>query len=372
MRLHLVNDEKIINRTVSEFENVFPGANLWVVTNRRREFRLVEKRPGVIGRDEFLRDHARKRYDEIYIHLLNPRKISVLRHVDMSRARVYWIIWGLDLYNKLLTPKGFRLYAPGNSGDRTHGFRAWFRRMGTAREARRTIRFVERHVDYIVTDTTENDYDYLIRYYPQLGCKQWLDFFYYPIDVILGEGLMDAGIDGNDIMIGNSASATNNHERVIDVLSRLDTGRRRIVMPLSYSGHPEYVDKVSARGRAAWGDRFVPLLDFMPLDDYNRRQRATSVALFGNLRQEAIGNILVSLYLGAKVFMPRTNPVYDWAHGHGLTLFALEDLDQTALDTPLDPDTRARNRAILLSLYSRDRMHRLMRGLSRPASIDKI
>ena len=34
MKLHLVNDEKIINRTIGEFEAVFPGENLWVVTNQ--------------------------------------------------------------------------------------------------------------------------------------------------------------------------------------------------------------------------------------------------------------------------------------------------------------------------------------------------
>lgn len=366
MKLHLVNDEKIINRTIGEFEAVFPGENLWVVTNRRRGFMLVEKRDCVVGREEFLRSHASRRYDEIYIHLLNPRKISVLRHVDISRARVYWIIWGLDLYNKLLVPKGFRLFAPGNSGARAKGVGALVKRIGERLQGRRTVRFIERHVDYVVTDTTENDYDWLTRYYPRLAAKPHKDFFYYPIDVILGPGLMDSQVDGDDIMIGNSASATNNHEMVIDLLSRLDTGNRRIVVPLSYSGRKEYVEAVSARGHAAWGDRFVPLLEFLPLDEYSRQQRATSVALFGNLRQEAIGNILISLYLGAKVFLPRTNPVYAWAQGHGLRVFALETLDQKELDTPLDADTRRANREILMSLYTRDRMHALMRALPGP------
>lgn len=364
MKLHLVNDEKIINRTISEFEAVFPGENLWVVTNRRRDFRLVDKRPEVIGRDEFLRHHASRTFHEIYIHLLNPRKMSVLRHVDMTHARVYWIIWGLDLYNKLLVPKGFRLYAPGNSGARDKGIGALVKRLGERLQARRTVRFIERHVNCIVTDTTENDYDYLISYYPRLESKPWKDFFYYPIDVILNDTLMRSHVDGDDIMIGNSASATNNHEMVIDLLSRLDTRGRRIVVPLSYSGRPEYVEAVAARGHDVWGDRFVPLLEFLPLEDYNRQQRATSVALFGNLRQEAIGNILISLYLGAKVFLPQSNPVYAWALGHGLYVFALESLGQQQLDTPLDDARRDENRRILLSLYTRDRMHGLMRRLA--------
>ena len=44
MKLHLVNDEKIINRTIDIFEEVFPGENLFVVTNRTGAFKWVNKR----------------------------------------------------------------------------------------------------------------------------------------------------------------------------------------------------------------------------------------------------------------------------------------------------------------------------------------
>ena len=50
MKLHLVNDEKIINRTIGEFEKVFPGENLWVVANRATDFKLVAHRDNVAAR----------------------------------------------------------------------------------------------------------------------------------------------------------------------------------------------------------------------------------------------------------------------------------------------------------------------------------
>ena len=43
---------------------------------------------------------------------------------------------------------------------------------------------------------------------------------------------------------------------------------------------------------------------------------------------EAIGNIIVALYLGAKVFLSHVNPVYEWAQSHGLTVYELEKLSQ--------------------------------------------
>ena len=46
-------------------------------------------------------------FSEVYIHLLNKRKMDVLNKLDLQGAVVYWIVWGMDLYNKLLVPKGF-------------------------------------------------------------------------------------------------------------------------------------------------------------------------------------------------------------------------------------------------------------------------
>ena len=359
MKLHLVNDEKIINRTIDEFEEVFPGENLWVVTNRRKDFKLVKARTNVIGRDAFCKRHATAHYDEIYIHLLNPRKIKILSEIDTAGSRIYWIIWGLDLYNKLLVPKGFRLYRPGNSGRRRR-IANLFKNLGQKFEARQTARFISRYVDFIVTDTTENDYNYLVQYYPEFSGKQWKDFFYYPIDSILNRELISSAVCGTDIMIGNSASATNNHEYVLDILSRLDTRGRHIVVPLSYSGKKEYVKAIVTKGEKLFGRNFIPLLDFLPLEKYNRQQRCASVALFGNLRQEAIGNIIIALYLGAKVFLIKSNPVYEWAISHGLSVGNLESMTQEELDTPLGEYEKRHNREILTSLYTRDRMHRLI------------
>lgn len=54
-------------------------------------------------------------FSEVYIHLLNKRKMDVLNKLDLQGAVVYWIVWGMDLYNKLLVPKGFRMIDPTTS-----------------------------------------------------------------------------------------------------------------------------------------------------------------------------------------------------------------------------------------------------------------
>lgn len=368
MKLHLVNDEKIINRTIEVFEEVFPGENLFVVTNKTTAFKWVKKGKNVFSRTEFQRQKNHFSFSELYIHLLNKRKINVINSLSLERVSVYWIIWGLDLYNKLLAPKGFRMFDTSTFYyKRSKGGlkRLWlpFKRWQQKQEAERTVRFIKEKVDYIVTDTTDNDYQYLLKYYPELKDKPWKDFFYYPLDVILGPELLKSQVVGTDIMIGNSASGTNNHEYVMNILSKLNIGERRVVVPLSYSGKKRYVESVIQAGEKMLGKNFVPLLDFMSLTEYNKLQASISVALFGNWRQEAIGNIIVALYLGAKVFLSSVNPVYEWAQSHGLVVFELERLSQQDLDAPLADNLKMKNRNILSSLYTKERMCQLIKAL---------
>lgn len=362
MKLHLVNDEKIINRTIDMFEAVFPGENLFVVDSKKPVFKWVRNNGPVISMSEFRRTYGGARYEAVYIHYLNRRKMNMVNRLDLSGSKVYWIIWGADLYNKLLAPRGFRLYAKDTWGDRQPVGRLdrWLKKM----RAERNRRFISRKVDYIVTDTTDNDYAYLLKYYPELKDKEWRDFFYYPIDVILGPQLLHSKTTGNGIMIGNSASVTNNHQSVIRQLSELDLGGRKVTVPLSYNGNPEYIKAVCETGQSHLGKLFNPLMEFMPLEEYNLLQASTGYAFFGNLRQEAIGNILIVLYLGAKVFLYPANPVYEWALSKGLKVFDLSKLSQADIDTPLDGESRLSNRTILLDLYSRDRLATLINGLS--------
>ena len=398
MILHLANDEKIIGRTVEIFEEVFPFGNLWVITNRahKKELSVIQPTPKtehlLLGRKEFLKDitgnisAVMSRCGEaaelsgdslsasrlnIVIHLLNPRKIKVVKQIQKAlpatcNIKIYWIIWGLDLYNKLLRPAGFEMFTPDNryAGlvDKNLGV---FSRIGAEREAKSTVKFIEQNVDYIVTDTTESDYSQLVKYYPQLLAKPWKDFFYYPIDTILGELYYNPLPNKSckeTVMVGNSASRSNNHKYLLALLGQYDLKGKKVVVPLSYSGRKRYVNEVLAYGKREV-DNFIPLMRFMPLEEYNKLQASTAVALFGNLRQEAIGNIMIALYMGAKVFLFESNPVYEWAATHNLKVYPMSALSQQELDTLLPNEDAEHNRSILRELYSKRRMLQLIKEL---------
>jgi dTDP-N-acetylfucosamine:lipid II N-acetylfucosaminyltransferase len=412
MILHFVNDEKIINRTVEMFEEQFPGDNVFVVANRlHHPFKYVKGIPCVYSRGEFLRrieDFSAP--DRIFIHLLNKRKISLLQRMNLKRlkaagVKIYWIIWGLDLYNNLLEPEGFKIYDIDSlsiAGVRPSvgNFFAFVGRLNRKFSAHMIARFVQKYVDYIVTDTTENDYDYLVKYYPSLAGKPRKDFFYYPVDVVLGEDLLkrlqmpdnDEGSGGNvcsgsgsgsgsgnggagngnvsgnvsgagNIIIGNSGSASNNHLYAMRKIASLNLGTRKVYVPLSYSCIKRYKRCVLVGGRKLLGDRFCPLLDFMSLEEYNKLQMSISVALYGNWRQEAVGNILVFLFIGAKVFLSKRSPVYEWALAHGLKVFELEGITQEQLDTPMTVSEKISNREIVQNSFTKERLLKLIKDL---------
>ncbi len=367
MILHLVNDEKIINRTIDLFEEAFPEKNIFVVTTSKKQFKHVRTGKQIMSRKEFLAKQDGVFIHKIIIHFLNIRKINFIHQLKINNPPIYWIIWGADLYNNLLQPQGYELFDPQGAFYKKQRLkRVLFSPISFIQNKTRvakTIRFIQNRIDYLVTDTTENDYDILLQYFPQLKSKPWGDFFYYPIDHILGDALKDATVNGSSIIIGNSGSLTNNHEYAMRLLSKLNTGNRKIVVPLSYSGKKEYLDIVIEKGKELFGENFEPLLEFMPLGDYNRLQQSVNIAIYGNWRQEAIGNILISLYLGAKVFISNKNPILAWAKGHNLVVFELEQMTQEEIDTSLSPEIQQLNRDILIGLYNKERLFELMKKL---------
>lgn len=345
------------------FERLSPGQHLFVVFSRKKGFKYVSLADNVISMADFLKRRGTMTFDKIIIHFLNLRKIRFIQKCALGNIPVYWIIWGADLYNKLLEPKGFEMCF---RSDASCSFRnicaalhAPFKNLSRRCRARKIMRFVRERVNYLVTDTTENDYEVFARYYPEVKRIPWRDFFYYPIDEILGEELMEGEVDGNNILLGNSGSLTNNHEYAFQYLKNLNLGDRKLIVPLSYSGSKRYKKTVMEKGKLLFGPAFYPLIDFLPLDRYNRLMKGAAVAVYAHWRQEAIGNIIIALYLGAKVFIAGRSPVYAWAKGHGLIVSELERINQAELDTPLTPQEREHNRTLLASLYNRERFYAL-------------
>ena len=135
------------------------------------------------------------------------------------------------------------------------------------------------------------------------------------------------------LLVGNSADPSNNHIDMFDKI--LATGAveqiKKIYCPLSYGDH-KYGERVERYGHEVFGNMFIPLKDFMPLDEYNAILESVNVAIFNHDRQQAMGNTINLLGMGKKVFIKSGTSTWDLLNRLGITVFDVEDLEFSTLD----------------------------------------
>ena len=367
MNLHIMQDEKVISRTIDYFTEALPDQNKFIILIPKAEYECIHViKEGVniykvvYGTKHFWQTVGDvTQYNYIILHYLDNNKISFARKI--SHPRIVWIIWGADLYFRLLRPKGYRLFYDKSIIKKTFqvDYSPFKRILANLKQ-----RFIYRQTFKAVRKVRcffclQGDYDLLVKYYPCLGTIERKDFFYYPLDDIIPNTLMENPNLGNDIIVGNSGSISGNHEEVFLQLSRINTGGRKIKVPLSY-GASSVIKYIINNGELLLGERFVPILDFMPLDDYNKFLCSARTYIYGNYRQEAVGNIVVALYLGGAVFLHPSNVLLKEYKDMGCICFSTEELAEK-INYHLTDEEKKKNRDIMQKKYNRERLLNIIR-----------
>lgn len=119
---------------------------------------------------------------------------------------------------------------------------------------------------------------------------------------------------GEFILIGNSASVVNNHA---DVFEHLELDRHKCIVPLSY-GDMEYADLLSKRYPH---ENLEYLREFLSLEDYTKVLTKCNTFILNSKRQHAVGNIILALQLGMRVYLNAKNPFYEFLKSKGILVF---------------------------------------------------
>lgn len=371
MRLHILPDEKIITRAIRNFECVFPDDNKYVILSGEDDASckyvdVTENKNIFVRRFDspmFWESIGNiSQYSYIIIHFMSDesaRFVNIINH-----DKIAWIEWGGDMYNVMLARRGYQLYRDEKMVVKCKEPRLPYQLYKLLRPfIKRTI--YKEHYNaikkckYFIPDSMEGEYEIFLKYFPEFSHLERREIFYYPIHEILG-ALDNQICSGSSIMVGNSASYTNNHLYVLDRLKRIGCGLK-VIVPLSYPKSTNYVRIVTDYGKKSFGRSFMPLTEYMPLGEYNKLMLSVNSFIYGNLRQEAVGNILIALYIGGRVFLEKKNPLYSYYLSKGLVLFSFDDIRQDLLIKPMAEDDIRRNRSILDQLYSNDRLEYLIR-----------
>jgi dTDP-N-acetylfucosamine:lipid II N-acetylfucosaminyltransferase len=361
--LHILPDDKFTCYAIEEF-NVQPGLSDYVVLTASPGdlpvYTYGEARVIVEGsRDyyEFLNEI--KQYKAVIFHSLLSSRTGEIFGCLPSAVKVGWVFWGREVYGRKELSKKFLgrettlLYYSQRIDHiikRIPEFRRGKRPGKGVSAELKTSAF--RRIDVCITDIAE-DYEFVKNLF---GCSfQFAWYNYYSIEDMLGK-LTGCTITGQNILLGNSMTLSNNHLEAFEVLSEFSLDGRKIIVPLSY-GEMNYREMILNAGMKKLKDHFLPLTDFMPRGDFNEHVLSCSVCVMNHYRHQALGTTLSALWFGARTYLSNRSTTYNYLKRLGIILFSVEDdlkpSNPEALK-PLDPKMAAINKSILLKEYGRE------------------
>ena len=157
---------------------------------------------------------------------------------------------------------------------------------------------------------------------------------------------------GNSILVGNSATASNNHLDIFDIIQNTN---KKIIVPLSYGAYDfnKYKSSIISEGKRVFEDNFYPIEHFMPLDDYRELTLSCNSVIMYHIRQQALANIFMSLYQGMRVFLNSKSPTYSFLKSEGIIIFDLKQ-DYKLLGLELNEKEKQINKKIVFNLRGRN------------------
>lgn len=177
-------------------------------------------------------------------------------------------------------------------------------------------------------------------------------------DQEMEKGGVHEDVSDGSVMIGNSAAMTGNHLDLLVALSKVRDFTGCVYCPLSYAGGETYLAAVCKLGKNLFGERFIPLLAFLPLKEYQSIFTRCTYILMGHKRQQAGGNIRLALRSGKTVFLFQENTFY-WEYRRlGVHIRDLENfMERPALEEyRLSVQEKRQNERILREEFATERL----------------
>lgn len=303
-------------------------------------------------------------HEDVYMfHPLTTDYYDIVLSLPKNKI-VIWSSWGCDIYySDGLFPSicGLNIYKPLTQRDlRNHCKLNTYNKM--KQKIKYLLQFFDRNGEHyrrlyarkisdevvsrisFFSSVLDSEYDLMKRH-------RYFNALYFPFKYTYGKTQSQIVSElpcDYKILLGNSADPSNNFADVLEILSQRRINYKLFV-PLAY-GETWYRDVVvnyirKFRFSAEIHDNFVPYDEYMSLINQCR------VAVFGHIRQQAMGNVCAFLFRGCKVFLYKNSVTYGFLKSKGFYVFSIDDdLTKDNVDELLSDSQRKHNIDLLLRM----------------------
>lgn len=200
------------------------------------------------------------------------------------------------------------------------------------------------------------DYHKIKKLYPSFKAKNLPGFYDQNFDRAVAVRKNKNTIkDEINLLLGNSAVDTNNHLDAFKILKKVKN--IKVYCLLSYGGDQSYIDYIIKKGREIFGDRFVPITNFMNREEYIEFINTINILFMYSNRQQAFGNICSFLSLGKPVFLKNENTIKGYLDAMGVGTYNAQKIHKIDLEKVIHENDQkfARNFEILKANISQEK-----------------
>lgn len=357
---HFFSDPKFIHGAHKSFEAVAPGASTYFFDDTGEipeslksvsPVKFEMNKDGISQLDEF---------DVWVIHGLSGNRLKILNH-KKKHQKVVWIGMGYDYYD-LIFPNQIYLFEEVTAAEAPiprpprlsftqlfsfEGAKSIARKLGVMK-LRKLLKM--RRVD-VFCPVLNSEYGMVLkRYKPFL--PKLMDWNYGSSSELLTNLIANTKIDVADkknVLIGNSATATNNHLEIFQLFSNSKLfPLADIIVSLAY-GDADYKTWLNGRGKHFFGKRYKPFEQFVPVEEYLALITCCSHVIMNHRRQQAGANVAFALAAGARVIMNPVNPLYQEWLNRGALINSTAELKSSpgSIQQPLTEDEILKNRSVV-------------------------
>ncbi len=226
-----------------------------------------------------------EKIEKIFIHSLPSSFVRFLYNRKSLLKYCYWIVWGYDIYC--------------DENERSQ--------------------YVKNNVKAVITNFDKITYQKKYNMY-----KPIYEFPFYP-SVIKKEYLDALEKTNGPLVIQINNSADPSTLEILETLSKFEDKDLRVVTILSY-GETQYNEEIIKKGQDLFKNKFLGITDYLSVQNYAEHIKNVDILILNQKRQQGVGNIRCSFYVGNKVFIRGEITTYQGFKNKGFKVFDTNEI----------------------------------------------